>query len=513
MYAERPGFSFEHYSILNSNHLIQHYLITLSILLIGNCAFGQTLPPGSLDPTFNPGEGLEANPVLFNTIRVSALDDGTALVGGDFISYDGVQHGSLRKINNDGSLNAAFTANYPCNGTIRDIEILNDGKILLASTNNCNGNPSGRLARINADGTLDEGFNVGAGFSGGNQLVRAIASQGDKILVGGQFESSQGIQARFISRLNSNGSADAEFNHPYNGPSYNFTAGYSVIHTIRVQADNKILVAGPIGELDSQFHNFQRLEADGQPDVAFNNTVAGLNGVVFDIQVLEDGKILIIGSFTQYNGTAVPRICRLNDDGSLDPDFNGAITSLDVNNVLNTGLSRMAVQPDGKIVVVGWFSEAGGQDYGSIVRLNADGSFDDSWTTTGTGLNYPATDLALTPDGNIYVAGRFWGYGGQATGGLIRLLGEPLETLNAHDHSLGSPKIYPNPSSGVVEIDSDVKIQNIRVVDLRGQMVWSSPVGSTTPSRLHLSHLPQGVYLVEFQGKKLRYVQRLIIVR
>lgn len=492
--------------------MIQRLFIALLLLSLSHFTFAQVLPPGSLDPTFNPGLGLEANPVLFATIRVHALENGSALVGGDFISYNGEPRFSLQMINPDGSLNTAFAANYACGGTIRDLALLDDGKILLGSTSNCNGAPSGGVARINADGTLDVTFDAGAGFSGGNQLVHAIATQGDKILVGGQFEHFQGNQARFLSRLNADGSADPEFNHPYNGPTYNFTTGYSVIHTIRVQSDHKILVAGPIGELDVLFHRFQRLDADGGPDTAFNQAVAALNGAVSDMQILEDGKILIIGSFTQYGNTNVGRICRLNDDGSLDPSFNGAITSLNNNDALNSGLSRMAVQPDGKIVVVGWFEQAGGESYGSIVRLNADGSFDESWTT-GTGLNYPGTDLALTPEGNVYVAGRFWGYDGQSTGGLIRLLGAPLELLSAEEHHLSPPRIYPNPSSGIVEIDSEVDVQSIRVVDLSGKLVWSSQAGSATPSRLPLSHLPQGVYLVELQGKELRYVQRLIIAR
>ncbi|MCA1763107.1 MAG: T9SS type A sorting domain-containing protein [Flavobacteriales bacterium] len=462
------------------------YAILMMIFTAGLVS-AQTLPPGSLDPEFNPGEGLEANPVLFSTIRVRAMEDGGALVGGDFISFNGAQNGSLLYVNADGSLNSAFNANYPCNGIVRDIELLDDGKILLGSTSS---------------------FSPGSGFSGGNLLVHSVAAQGDKILVGGEFENFQGSQTRYLSRLNADGTADPSFEHPYNGAAYNFSNGR--IHTIRVQADNKILVAGPVGTFDEIFHTFQRLEENGQPDEDFNSAVDALNGSVRDIQVLNDGKILIIGSFTQYGGTTVGRICRLNSDGSLDTGFNGAITQLNVNNVLTTRLERMTLQPDGKILVVGWFEEAGDESYGSIVRLNADGSFDESWTT-GSGLNYPGTDVSVTPDGNIFVAGRFWGYNGQSTGALTRLLGEPLTLTGTNEEAQNQPRLYPNPGSGLFQIETDTEWRSVRVIDLTGKLMWSTAANHSQPSFLPLSHLSEGIYFVEFQGNRERFVKRLVI--
>ena len=94
-------------------------------------------------------------------------------------------------------------------------------------------------------------------------------------------------------------------------------------------------------------------------------------------------------------------IARLNADGSVDasfnPDANGAVNSL-------------AVQPDGKVLVGGFFTTIGGQTRNNIARLNADGSADASFNPVADNT---VISLAVQPDGKVLVGGNFTTVGGQ----------------------------------------------------------------------------------------------------
>ena len=65
----------------------------------------------------------------------------------------------------------------------------------------------------------------------------------------------------------------------------------------------------------------------GSLDTSFNPTDVGFgkgdgaNGDILASVIQPDGKMIIAGFFATYNGTSVNRICRLNADGNLDPTF------------------------------------------------------------------------------------------------------------------------------------------------------------------------------------------------
>src|SRR5947209_19180074 len=77
------------------------------------------------------------------------------------------------------------------------------------------------------------------------------------------------------------------------------------------------------------------------------NPGSGANGFVETVLEQPDGKILICGNFTQFNGVPMGYIGRLNPDGSIDPSFSGHA---------GYWVRTMALQPDGKVVIGGWFS-------------------------------------------------------------------------------------------------------------------------------------------------------------
>ncbi|WP_324680600.1 malectin domain-containing carbohydrate-binding protein [Hymenobacter sp. GOD-10R] len=141
---------------------------------------------------------------------------------------------------------------------------------------------------------------------------------------------------------------------------------------------------------------------------------AGFNGTVNAVALQRDGKVVVGGEFTAYNGITRNRLVRLNPDGSLDPSFN-------VGTGLDGSINAVLVQPDGNIVIGGMFNSYNGTARSNLVRLTATGSIDASFRQNGSGLNGAVNALALQPDGQLVVGGAFTNYNGTARTFLARL--------------------------------------------------------------------------------------------
>jgi uncharacterized delta-60 repeat protein len=113
--------------------------------------------------------------------------------------------------------------------------------------------------------------------------------------------------------------------------SWHTVAGYEVPYEMDVrswlslkrQPDGRILVYGLVGSLRGEtFPGLIRLQPDGSIDRSFQcQTSTNLDGRIMDLAVQPDGKIVIGGFFSRVNGQDVPHLARLNPDGSLDLTF------------------------------------------------------------------------------------------------------------------------------------------------------------------------------------------------
>ncbi|MET0624987.1 MAG: Calx-beta domain-containing protein [Pyrinomonadaceae bacterium] len=242
-------------------------------------------------------------------------------------------------------------------------------------------------------GSVDPALNIG---SGPTSTVRDVAVQPDgKILIGGLFWSYNGVTRNGIARLNADGSLDNTFPSPEMRKD---------VFCIVLQPDGKILIGGVVSQYGTNDNRtgIARLNADGSFDSTFTpGTGVGAYGVD-TILLLPDGKILIGGNFPTYNGTAVGKLARLNSDGTLDTSFNPGVGP-------DGGLVRdLLLQPDGKIIVGGWFTTFAGHSRNGVARINADGSYDAGFNP-GTSIdNYNVEAIALQPDGKVLVGGGFY---------------------------------------------------------------------------------------------------------
>ncbi|HYY97436.1 MAG TPA: DUF4214 domain-containing protein, partial [Pyrinomonadaceae bacterium] len=134
------------------------------------------------------------------------------------------------------------------------------------------------------------------------------------------------------------------------------------------------------------------------------------------VALQSDGKVLVGGDFASFNGAARNRIVRLNADGSVD-------TSFDPGAGADSAVAEIVVQPDGKILVGGAFTHFGGAARNYFARLNADGSLDTSFDI-GSGPNGFVSEVALEPDGDVLVGGFFSQFDGVAANRIARVRGD-----------------------------------------------------------------------------------------
>ncbi len=394
---------------------------------------------GSLDLSFDTGTGFDS--FLATVYTTSIQFDGDVIVGGQFTTYNGTMRNRLTRLNPDGSVDVAFNLSVGFNGSVLNSVIQGDGKIVVVGGfSSFNGTTMNKIARLNSDGTRDVTFNIGSGFpfiSGVGGGPRAIALQPDgKIIVGGFFNSYNGYSVSNIVRLNQDGTIDLTFDA---GTAFN-----SVISSISLQSDGKIIVGGAFTSLNgSAVNRIARLNADGSVDITFNPGT-GFNMSVNTMSIQSDGKIIVGGDFNEFNGIPINRIARLNSDGSLDFTFN-------IGTGFDDGVLTSFIQDDGKIMLGGWFNNYNGNSRSKIARLNQDGSLDISFNP-GSGFYYYVKTICGQSDGKTVVGGNISTFNGVSINNITR-----LSTDGSLDTTF-DPGTGFNSSPTTISIQSDGKI-------------------------------------------------------
>src|SRR2546425_377542 len=147
----------------------------------------------------------------------------------------------------------------------------------------------------------------------------------------------------------------------------------------------------------------------------------GFDNTVFSALVQPDGKLLVSGFFTKAGGagsTSRNGIARLNSDGTLDTTFNPGAGAFDTNFNQHATVAAVALQRDGKAVVAGYFNLFDGVPHNAIARLNTNGSLD---TTFNPIVNDLVVALSLQPDGRILIGGEFTTVNGTNRNHVARL--------------------------------------------------------------------------------------------
>jgi len=333
---------------------------------------------------------------------IAVLTEGKILIGGDFTTINGIARGRIARLNADGTLDPTFMNGLSgADGTVISIAVQNSGMVLIGgSFNTVNGVSRNGIARLNADGSLDPVFQNG--LAGADGEVHQVTAQPDgKVLIGGTFVSVNGVPRVALARLTPIGALDSGFLSGMAGPD-NTVKSIVLEPSSLLEPDGKILVGGAFTNFNGQSRNrIARLHPDGSLDDGFQYGMSGVNDWVLSIALQPDLKVLIAGSFTTANGVLRNRIARLNSDGSLDNSFQNGMSGAD------NWIYSVAVQADARVLVAGLFASVNDTYRGRIARLNADGSLDTTFQNGMIGANALVRAVGLQPDSMVLIAGDF----------------------------------------------------------------------------------------------------------
>ena len=343
--------------------------------------------------------------------------DGKILVAGQSGLYDvglSSDYTVIKRFNTNGTLDTTFTSpkfHGNSDGYIRDIKQQSDGKLIVVGHfTEINGTTYNKIVRLDnidglIDGSIDNTFVIGTGFT--NHALVCHIDSNDNIFVGGNITNYNGVSISRICKLDSNGSLDATF-------ASNVNLDDRVHAIVALYGSNEIYVGGDFT------NKIVKLDYDGNVDNSFS-VGTGFNNRVASIGIQNNGKVIVGGWFDTYKSVACnPGIVRLNTDGSVDGTFASEGTGLNDWNGLSVQVLK--IQSNGKIVAGGWFVGYNDTVQKAIVRLNADGTRDDTFVT-GIGFSDRVQDVAIDASGNIFCAGFFYYYNGKMCTSEFNYLG------------------------------------------------------------------------------------------
>ena len=401
-----------------------------------------------------------------------------------------------------------------------------DGKLLISGELSFAGGATQYLARLNQDGSKDTGFPIV--LAGGSKVM----PWADRYYV-----STGGLPRRLLPT----GLLDNSFQHLNDNPEFSSFQGGDY----HVYPDGSVVITGShtVNVPDSGWsgsHHMIWFTNDGTLDLTRQPRKG--NGPIYLIVPQPDGKFLLSGASTQWEGTPVSQTFRVHPDGTLDDTFNAAVTWGEAQGI--------TVLPDGRLIVSGLMkTEFSSPDSLHLVRLMPNGDLDPTFNNLlvlrneqfdqflflkhthlpGYGIalhgNYDeveghqrngfvlvdengflptqplgglgcgaffddisgiyrkgSTGMLTAPDGSIYIWGAYHGYDDGTTNDPTQRFVSRLHGLNVgvQEHALAPLQLQPNPTYGplTVQLPAGTHAQHAEVLDAHGRVVWSKALSA-----------------------------------
>ncbi len=323
---------------------------------------------------------------------------------------------------------SVFSEGTPPGNGASGVALQPDGQILLAGSNGQMGSDFTAARISGSTGNFDATFGPPNGwslldFAGvdgatvGTDAPLDMVRQSDGAVVMAGYSDGQFA----VGRVDSTGAPDNSFDG--NGRKRVDFAGTFDYATSVALSGSKIISAGYAGDAPNQRLAILSLNSNGTPDASFGaGTGQSVNGIgeiphgAESMAVQPDGKILVAGPAGGNFGVA-----RVNTDGLYDPSF-GVDGQVSVDIGGNDTPYAIALQPDGKILVAG----TDGDGF-ALTRLMPDGSVDSTFGVVGRStVNFGGVDealgMALQPDGKIVLVGT-----NGSDFAVTRMLGDPVQ--------------------------------------------------------------------------------------
>lgn len=240
---------------------------------------------------------------------VAVQADRQLVVSGSFSKVNNTERNGLARLTENGILDNNFQPAIGAGSYVFSVGLQAGGVLVVSGELTINGTKSHAIARLNAQGGL--GWSHTA-----NGYVYSVAVQADgKIVLGGAFGMIDDKPRVRIARLNADGTLEgtATFN-PGSGAN-------ATVNSVAVQTDGKIVLGGLFTSVDNKSRNrIARLNRDGiVEETATFNPGSGANNTAFGVALQTDGKILLSGTFTAFNDATRNLMARLDNNPATQP--------------------------------------------------------------------------------------------------------------------------------------------------------------------------------------------------
>lgn len=474
---------------------------------------------GTIDSDFNktygPLEGSSGTTIV-NKIKQDASNG--YFVIGQFREYDDIRSRNISKINADGTIDNSFTTgNTIFNGfddDVYDFVVQPDGKVVVVGEfENYNQIPAPGIVRLNTDGSIDGAFNVGTGVNtSGSARINHIVLQPDgKFLISGFFVQFNDTPLQQFGRLNPDGSIDT---------TLNTGTGVNNVNDIFLLSNGQIILSDVTSYNGTNINGrLARIDPDGTLDTSFDSSGI-LGGGANALTELPNGQYFVSGFFGNIANPQSP-ILKLNSDGSIDNTFNA--TSIMQTTNSSGVINDIEVQADGKVIIGGNFNTVNGRTLRGLARLNTDGSLDESFNPedtnsdaelySGFGQFSEVYDLFLEDSGRLLVVGQFGFYNADRKTPVIAVFaGEPSILSNPTFQSNEVDfMMCPNPANALVHIKNTSLIDDLSIIDYSGRIVKRLSSLNSAEVALDISALAKGIYLVNITQGNSTATKKLII--
>lgn len=230
---------------------------------------------------------------------------------------------------------------------------------------------------------LDPDFPTG---SGPDSWVRSVAVRSDgRVLIAGNFTNVHGVYRPGLAQLLPDGRLDPSF-----VPTITQQVG-----RVRLAPDGAVLVSGWYTDANRTYPGVAKLRPDGTRDLAFTLPPPRPVNTSYDqLYPAGDGRLWLSGTFTEVGGVVMPRLARLNPDGTVDLTFRSPFI------FAKDQVRELLPLPDGRVLVAGSFTNLGGVRGYGLARLEANGTVDPSFQSP-LGPYESVSQLVLLEDGRL----------------------------------------------------------------------------------------------------------------
>ena len=314
----------------------------------------------------------------------------------------------------DGVLDTGFFP--PANSTVSAIAVRDDRRVIIGGFFTTSGGLNrNRLAVLNPDGSLDTEF-PNISVNNGGVLDILIQSDGSFIIAGSfttitvpdGTANGNTVTRNRVARFSAEGVLDTDYDP-------NLSGTVNVLASQTIDGEEHVLIGGSFLDFFTGRSHIARVLPSGVIDFSFIAGTASPSSSVQSIAVTPDNQVLIGGTFdlifNAVDETTIARdnIALLNVDGTVDTSFNAGNINLNGN---NGSVNGILVQEDGQIVILGAFTSVGGVSRLQFARLNPNGSVEAGYNEDGFDANgadiggiQGLFDGLLQADGKLIVVG------------------------------------------------------------------------------------------------------------